>query len=58
MALADLLGLPEKDRGDQRQLFTAVKRWLQHNHKWLLLLDNLDNRDDFAFIRQLVPPQF
>jgi len=29
----------------------------RHNHKWLLLLDNLDNRDDFAFIRQLVPPQ-
>jgi len=57
MALADLLGLPKKDRSNQRQLFTAVKRWLQRNHRWLLLLDNLDNLDDFTLVDQLVPPE-
>jgi tetratricopeptide (TPR) repeat protein len=57
IALANLLGLPEKDRGDQRQLFTAVKRWLERNHRWLLLLDNLDNVDDFTLVDQLVPTQ-
>lgn len=55
-AAADLLFLPAEERSDEQHLFTAVKRWLQHNQRWLLVLDNL-NPEDFTIIDHLVPTQ-
>jgi len=39
-ALAAELGLPEKDAQEQERVVGAVRRWLEHNGKWLLVLDN------------------
>jgi tetratricopeptide (TPR) repeat protein len=41
-AMATLLGLPEKDAQDQSEAVGAVKRWLENNSSWLLILDNAD----------------
>ena len=43
VALAELLGLPEKDERDQRRVVAVVKRWLADHEGWLLILDNADN---------------
>jgi tetratricopeptide (TPR) repeat protein len=55
-AIADMLFLPAKERSDEQHLFASVKRWLQHNQRWLLVLDNL-NPEDFLIIDLLVPAQ-
>jgi tetratricopeptide (TPR) repeat protein len=54
--IADLLFLPAKERSDEQHLFAAIQRWLQHNQRWLLVLDNL-NPEDFQIIDHLVPAQ-
>lgn len=36
------LSLPEKDEQDQQVIANAVKRWLEGNEGWLLILDNAD----------------
>ena len=41
--LAEQLALSEKDRADEVHLFTAVRRWLQSQTSWLLVLDQIDN---------------
>ena len=43
VAIAALLGLPEKDAQDQTLALTAVKRWLVQHSGWLLILDNADD---------------
>ena len=43
VAIAILLGLPEKDAQDQSIAVAAVKRWLDSNANWLLILDNADD---------------
>jgi tetratricopeptide (TPR) repeat protein len=53
-ALAEKLALPEKDRADEEHLFAAVKRWLQSQTSWLLVLDHLE---DFTLIDLIVPAQ-
>lgn len=40
--MATLLDLPEKDAQDQSEAVGAVKRWLENNPDWLLILDNAD----------------
>jgi len=42
-AVADLLGLPEKDAADPNVLIAAVKKWLTDLTRWLLIFDNADN---------------
>jgi tetratricopeptide (TPR) repeat protein len=44
LAIASLLNLPEKDTQDQSFTVTAVKRWLEMNADWLLVLDNADDQ--------------
>jgi tetratricopeptide (TPR) repeat protein len=39
-AFAGLLNLPEKNEKDQALAVAAVKRWLEANGSWLLILDN------------------
>ena len=41
-AIASLLDLPEKNAQDQGEAVAAVKRWLENNSNWLLILDNAD----------------
>lgn len=43
--LARALNLPEQDAAEQAVIIDAVKRWLDHNGNWLLILDNAQNPD-------------
>jgi tetratricopeptide (TPR) repeat protein len=42
VALAETLGLSEKQEANQLHIIKAVKQWLEHNVHWLLLIDNLE----------------
>ena len=50
--LAETLGLPEKTEADQALILRAVKQWLEHNTRWLLIVDNLE---DVSLLRDIVP---
>lgn len=50
--LAEVLDLPEKGQASQPLIVKAVKRWLQQNTQWLLVVDNLE---DIDLLRDLVP---
>jgi len=41
--IARCLDLPQKDLNDQQLVVDAVKRWLDSNEGWLLILDNADD---------------
>jgi tetratricopeptide (TPR) repeat protein len=51
-AIAGLLNLPEKNAQDQSEAVGAVKRWLENNDGWLLILDNAD---DLVMAREFIP---
>jgi len=53
--IAALLDLPQKDEQDQTIIVQAVKRWLQDNHGWLLILDNADEP---KIVREFLPTKF
>ena len=38
--LAQMLGLRDRNAQDQTVIVEAVRRWLEHNPKWLLIFDN------------------
>jgi tetratricopeptide (TPR) repeat protein len=50
--MAALLGLPEGTGKEQDAAVEAVKRWLDANSNWLLILDN---GDDLGMARQFIP---
>jgi tetratricopeptide (TPR) repeat protein len=50
--IAGLLNLPEKDEKDQALAVAAVKRWLEANGGWLLIVDNAS---DLATVRAFIP---
>jgi nuclear transport factor 2 (NTF2) superfamily protein len=50
--IARLLDLPQKDEQDQTITVQAVKRWLQENGGWLLILDNADEP---KVVREFLP---
>ena len=52
-AIAGVLNLPDKDKVDQNRVVTVVFYWLKTHAKWLLILDNAD---DLAMVRELLPP--
>lgn len=52
VSIASLLNLPEKNAQDQGKAVSAVKRWLDNNDGWLLILDNAD---DLAMAREFIP---
>jgi hypothetical protein len=52
VAIAGLLGLPEKDDQDQQLAVAAVLRWLESEEGWLLVLDNAD---DLEVVRAFIP---
>jgi tetratricopeptide (TPR) repeat protein/tRNA A-37 threonylcarbamoyl transferase component Bud32 len=43
VAIARLLSLPEDSAPDQLLIVAAVKRWLEQQEGWLLILDNADD---------------
>ncbi len=43
VAIAALLNLPEKDAQDQSIAITTVKKWLETNPGWLLILNSADD---------------
>ena len=53
VALAGLIGLPEKGGQDQQQIVAAVKRWLAAQENWLLVMDNAD---DLLLAQEFLPP--
>jgi len=52
VAIARLLGLPEKGARDQSIAIEVVKNWLGTHDHWLLILDNVD---DVTLIRDFIP---
>lgn len=53
IALARLLGVPQKGEPDQDAVTNAVKTWLQTHDSWLLVLDNAD---ELALLADFLPP--
>ncbi|HEY0734282.1 MAG TPA: FxSxx-COOH system tetratricopeptide repeat protein [Herpetosiphonaceae bacterium] len=45
-ALAQKLNLAEKDATEQALVVEAVRRWLDHNSRWLLIFDNVTEPKD------------
>ncbi len=52
-ALAEVLGLSEKDESDSTKVAAAVRRWLGCEPGYLLILDNAD---DPALVKPYLPP--
>jgi serine/threonine protein kinase/Tfp pilus assembly protein PilF len=52
VALARLLCLPGQDAPDQMLIVVAVKRWLEQQEGWLLILDNAD---ELPLLADLLP---
>jgi tetratricopeptide (TPR) repeat protein len=51
-SLADYLGIPLQKAIHESERIAAIKHWLQHHDRWLLVIDNLD---DFLILSQLTP---
>jgi hypothetical protein len=51
----EVLDLPEKEARDDATKITAVLRWLESNPKWLMILDNVDDRAAVAEVAKLMP---
>jgi tetratricopeptide (TPR) repeat protein len=51
-AIAALLDVPEKSAEDQSETVAAVKRWLENNSNWLLILDNAD---EIEIVDEFIP---
>src|SRR5215475_7309308 len=52
VAMAKVLELQEKNAENQDEAIKAVKRWLERNAKWLLVLDNVD---DPGMVSRIIP---
>ena len=52
VALASLLGLPERNASKQSLALNAVKRWLEQHTNWLLIFDNVE---DLGLVGQFIP---
>lgn len=53
--IAELLALPERGQQVQRQVVEAVKRWLEGNQAWLLVLDGVG---DPSSLKDFIPATF
>jgi tetratricopeptide (TPR) repeat protein len=52
VSLANLLNLPEKNEQKKDIVVAAVRRWLENNEKWLLILDDVD---DVSMVYEFLP---
>ncbi|HXR66792.1 MAG TPA: FxSxx-COOH system tetratricopeptide repeat protein [Ktedonobacteraceae bacterium] len=55
LALANMLRLPERASPEQDLVLAALKRWLQRNEGWLLILDNVA---DLALPAEFLPVEY
>ena len=53
--IAKTLKLPERNRGNQATIVTAVKYWLQTNGEWLLVLDDVELLEE---VNDVIPLNF
>jgi tetratricopeptide (TPR) repeat protein len=51
----DTLDLPEKDEREDAVKRSAALRWLEHHPTWLMILDNVDDREAAEAVEQLLP---
>ena len=51
----EVLDLSEKEARDDATKITAVLRWLESNPKWLMILDNVDDRAAVGEVAKLMP---
>jgi hypothetical protein len=51
----EILDLPEKEARDDATKITAILRWLECNPNWLMILDNVDDKDAVAAAAKLMP---
>src|SRR5262249_35335934 len=54
IALMETFELPAKQGREHHQILSALKRWLKKQSNWLLILDNVE---EFALVRELLPPR-
>jgi len=54
-ALAHVLEIPGRNEKELSAVARGVRRWLELNSGWLLILDNIDTVEDLLMVRQLVP---
>src|SRR5581483_358735 len=54
-ALALLLELPERQEPDQQKVVAAVNRWLSTHRDWLLIVDNVEERELIASVLPTSP---
>ena len=52
-AIAALLNLPEQHEANEERIVQAVKRWLQQQSNWLLILDNVEEP---GMLEYFIPP--
>lgn len=50
--VADVLSLPEKEDPEQNRTVTAVIRWLNDHHQWLLIFDNIE---ELELVKSFLP---
>ena len=55
LAGAEVLDLPENEAREDAAKIAAVLRWLEANPTWLLILDNVDDREAVAAVANLMP---
>ena len=55
LAGASVLDLPEKEAREDEAKIVAVLHWLEANPTWLLILDNVDDREAVAATANLMP---
>jgi tetratricopeptide (TPR) repeat protein len=58
--LCDLtaLDLTEQNEGELDKRSTAVRRWLKEHSGWLLVADNMDNKEVRDALFEFIPPSF
>ena len=55
VAGASVLDLQEKEARDDATKIAAILRWLETHPTWLMILDNVDDKDAVAAVSQLMP---
>ena len=58
LAGADVLDLPERQAGEDREdsaKIDAVLRWIEGHRTWLMILDNVDDEDAVRAVAKLTP---
>ncbi len=51
----ETLDLPESEAREEAAKIAAVLRWLETNPTWLMILDNVDDKEAVAAVSQLLP---